>query len=63
MLFVLRSRAEAGAGNMFSCESFSSRMRAEHGAFFAVRLKCDLKAGTVAVVLVMVPGLSRGAVV
>ncbi len=37
-------------------------MRAEHGAFFAVRLKCDLKAGTVAVVLVMVPGVSRGAV-
>ncbi len=45
---------------MFSCESFSSRMRAKHGAFFAVRLKHGLKAGTVAVVLVMVPGLSRG---
>ncbi len=62
MLFVLRSRAQAGAGIMFSCESVSSRMRAKHGAFFAVRLKLYLKAGTVAVVLVIVPGVSRGAV-
>ncbi len=30
--------------------------------FFAVRLKCDLNVGTVAVVLVMEPGLSHGAV-
>ncbi len=45
---------------MFSCESVSSQMRAKHGAFFAVRLKFDLKAGTVAVVLVIGPGVSRG---
>ncbi len=39
MLFVLRSRAQAGAEDMFSCESFSGRMRAKHGAFFAVKVE------------------------
>ncbi len=35
---MLRRRAQDGAGYIFSCESVSSRMRAKHGAFFAVKV-------------------------